>query len=144
MSKAWTISTMIKTAIERLRSMCRACISGDSVGLNQTRHKIYIAGKMSGEHCFNFERFFYWAHLLRGRNWEPINPAEIDCLKMLKGWRYRKWKYNSILRQDLRLIREEAHAIFMLKGWENSPGACQEYELARDLDLMIIYEKDYI
>jgi len=105
--------------------------------------KIYIAGKMGGEHCFNFERFFYWAHVLRLRGHTPLNPAEHDCMKWLEdGWLFTPDQYEDIIQYDLNLIRDEADAIFMLDGWYESPGARREFVEATKLGIEIMYERE--
>ena len=106
--------------------------------------KIYISGKMTGEHCFNFERFFYWAHKLRLAGHEPINPAEHDCLKMLDGWHYTPDQWDELIAYDLKLIEEQADAIFMLEGWHNSRGAFIEFNAAVEKGIEIKYEREEV
>jgi hypothetical protein len=102
--------------------------------------KIYIAGKMRGEKCFGFERFFYWAHVWRLAGWEPLNPAEVDCEKMLKGWTYSSDQYEDVLAYDLKLIEEQADAVFMMSNWQESEGATREHTKAVELGIEIKYE----
>ena len=104
--------------------------------------KIYIAGKMRGEPCYNFERFFYHAHRLRLQGFDPINPAEHDVLKMFDGWRYTDDQYESVIEYDLELIRNKADAIFMMDGWRESPGAKREYQCAQEKGIPIMYEEE--
>ena len=101
---------------------------------------IYISGKMSGEHCFSFKNFFYWQRVWEERGWEVVNPAEIDCVKMLKGWVYDDKQYREILDEDKRLIREECDAIFMMNGWTTSEGANEEYAEAVNHNKEILFE----
>ena len=101
---------------------------------------IYIAGKMSGIECFNFERFFYHAHRLKLEGFEVFNPAQIDCEKMLDGWQYTADQYEAVLAHDLEIIRTQVDAVYMLRGWEDSPGATRERALALELGKPVVYE----
>jgi len=47
------------------------------------------------------------------------------------------------LEGDLEILRR-CDAIFMMEGWEKSQGAVREWELAKELDMPIIYHNDYI
>lgn len=106
--------------------------------------KIYIAGPMRGYPCFNFERFFYWAFVLRISGYTPLNPAEHDCVTWLETGRiYTPSDYDDLIKFDLEWIEKEADALFMLNGWEKSEGALQEYEKAKELGLQRFYESDY-
>ena len=102
---------------------------------------IYIAGPMRGHACYNFERFFYFASFLKQGGYKVINPAQIDCEKMLGGWVYTDEQYPNILLADLNLIKD-VDALFMLKGWEKSPGAKAEHALASAIGKGIYYESD--
>ncbi len=103
--------------------------------------KIYVAGKMRGEEAFNFERFFYWAHVLKQDGHTVINPAQIDVEKFLKGWQWDDSQYTEVLLEDLRLITT-VDAIFLLKGWQDSPGAVAEVTFANALGKKIMEEPD--
>lgn len=100
---------------------------------------IYIAGKMTGEHCYNFERFFYWAHTFKKKGYHVVNPAEIDCLKMTKGWTFTPDQYPQILFDDLKHIMS-VDEIFLMSGWEQSKGARAEKAFAEAIRKKIIYE----
>lgn len=108
---------------------------------------IYIAGKMRGEKCFNFEKFFYWAHVFRNKGWNPLNPAEHDCLgwineKVVPDYSSNDEAYNEIIEFDLDWIEKEADVIFMMSGWEESPGAAKEHHKAKELGIEILYEDE--
>ena len=105
--------------------------------------KVYIAGPMRGYHCFNFEQFFYWAAILRASGYIPINPAEMDCLRMFDGWVYSDDKYEEIMAIDLKAIREDADAIFSLAKWYDSPGALRENKEAGLKDIPDFYEVNF-
>ena len=101
--------------------------------------KIYCAGPMSGLPNFNFPAFMAAAEKLREEGWEVYNPAEKDAeahlnkkatktgdaaLAIKHGFDFREaylWDVTSIIRAD---------AIYMLPGWEGSPGARGEHGVA--------------
>lgn len=101
--------------------------------------KIYIAGPMSGLPEFNFPAFFAAQRKLEAEGWTVFNPAAKDAeadldaeavktgdaaLAMKKGFDFRDafaWDVNRIIEGD---------AIFMLPGWELSPGAVAEHRVA--------------
>lgn len=109
--------------------------------------KIYVAGPMSiyKENCYNFERFFYWSAILRASGYEPINPAEMDCRRMLAGEVYEDTKagYEDILAKDLKAITDEADAIFNLLEWDKSPGALRENKKASEKGIPVYFESDF-
>lgn len=117
--------------------------------------KIYIAGPMSGYPEFNFPKFFLTEKQLTREGWHVFNPAnksneeavtkdasfgEGDGAALVKsGWSFRdayKWDTDRVISAD---------AIYMLKGWEASPGATGEHAVAVAMkskypDYEIIYE----
>lgn len=107
---------------------------------------IYIAGPMSifKEKCYNFERFFYWAAVLRASGYNIINPAEMDCRRFFDGWVYSSDNYEEVLAEDLAVIEDKADAIFNLLDWDKSPGAQRENEKAGERGLKIYFEKDFV
>lgn len=115
---------------------------------------IYVAGPMSGIPEFNFPAFYEAQRTLEEQGWKVYNPAakdeEIeldkeavktgdDKLAMSKGFDFRA----AYTWDVLRII--EGHGIYMLKGWEKSPGAFGEWAVARAMqakfpDFQIIYQ----
>jgi hypothetical protein len=117
--------------------------------------KIYIAGPMSGIPEFNFPKFFAVEAKLKAEGWHVFNPAnksteedvinhssygEGDGLALVSsGWDFKaayKWDTDRVI---------DADAIYMLKGWEASPGARGEHAVAMAMqtkypDYEIIYE----
>jgi len=116
--------------------------------------KVYIAGPMSGYPEFNFPAFFTAAEKLRSAGWSVFNPAEKEDEKgldpeayktgdakgaMQAGFNFREvytWDVNKVIESD---------AIYMLPGWEQSPGARGEHAVACAMqkhypDYQIIYE----
>ena len=117
--------------------------------------KIYIAGPMSGYKNFNFDAFDRRAKFLRAVGWTVFNPAAKDTEKhpgiednpegdptlaaKKDGFNFREaylWDVSKVI---------EADAIYMLKGWEQSPGARGEHAVAVAMkrhypEYQIIYE----
>jgi len=101
--------------------------------------KIYVAGPMSGYPEFNFPAFFTAQHTLERQGWTVFNPANKEAEKELDqdayaagdakkaaaaGFDFREcytWDVTKVI---------EADAIYMLQGWEHSPGACGEHAVA--------------
>jgi len=115
---------------------------------------IYIAGPMSGIPEFNFPAFFAAEEKLRNEGWVVFNPAAKDeeydldptavktgdaKLVIEKGFDFRAaylWDVTKIIEGD---------GIYMLKGWQYSPGACGEHAVAVAMkrhfpDYEIVYE----
>lgn len=99
---------------------------------------IYVAGPMTGYPDFNFRAFDTAAYSLRRQGWEVFNPAEKESETLSEE--SRKAGDHVQARKDGFDFREvftwdtskviEADAIFMLPGWEQSPGACAEHAIA--------------
>ena len=100
--------------------------------------KIYIAGPMSGIPEFNFPAFYEASERFKNEGWTVFNPADKegetlsaksretgDPMQAQKdGFNFREvylWDLTKVI---------EANAIFMLPGWENSPGARGEHAAA--------------
>jgi hypothetical protein len=101
---------------------------------------VYIAGPMSGFPNFNFPAFFAAEEKLIADGWWVFNPAQKDMdddptiqdnatgdvtEAAAKGWDFRKafkWDTEKVIDGD---------GIYMLNGWENSPGAVAEHAVAR-------------
>ena len=107
--------------------------------LKKTPGKIYIAGPMSGKPDFNFPAFNDAQKMLEDCGWIVFNPArkdeesQIDPVAMLTGDHLLAVKsgfnFREALTWDLARV-VEADAIYMLHGWEQSPGARAEHAVA--------------
>lgn len=103
--------------------------------------KIYIAGPMSGYPEFNFPAFFAAQAMLEENGWTVFNPANKESEKgttaaasfaqgdnaglVKEGWDYKgafMWDAEKVIYGD---------AIYMLPGWEFSPGASAEHAIAK-------------
>jgi hypothetical protein len=115
---------------------------------------IYIAGPMSGLPEFNFPAFFAAAAAWEASGVTVYNPANKDsendfdpetyaagdAAKSIKeGFDFREaylWDIDCVIKAD---------GIYMLRGWQNSPGAAGEHAVAVAVrrhypDYQIIYE----
>jgi len=99
---------------------------------------IYISGPMSGVENNNYPAFFNAQKKLELDGWKVINPAALDKADP-KDYRMQ---YKDYLQRDLLyLFQFDPDAIYLLKGWENSPGSQVELALFRALKgKEIIYE----
>lgn len=103
---------------------------------------IYIAGPMSGIENHNKDAFVDMHNVLEGENWDNIfNPILSPASRLIQeGNITGQDAYRLCMALDLKFICEEADAIMMLIGWENSPGAKAEHATAVCLGLSIFYE----
>lgn len=116
---------------------------------------IYVAGPMSGYPEFNFPAFNRAAEKYRHLGYNVFNPADKsgeaavvthssfgegdDKALLASGWSFEdayKWDTDRVI---------TARAIYMLKGWEASPGARGEHAVAMAMkskypEYEIIYE----
>lgn len=101
--------------------------------------QVYVAGPMTGLPEFNFPAFFSKAKELESKGWKVWNPAAKDeeanidkeamktgndKIAIERGFDMReafKWDADKVINGD---------AIYMLKGWEASPGARAEHAIA--------------
>ncbi len=90
---------------------------------------VYVAGPMSGLPHYNFPEFNKTTDSLRMMGYEVFNPAEHEMPT-----------YKENLEIDLSWICRFATHMYMLKGWEHSPGARAEHAVATALKLEIWYE----
>lgn len=125
-----------------------------STSSNTTANKkIYVAGPMSGYPEFNFPAFFSTSERLRSEGWTVFNPAEKEGETLSKESRKtgdsvlaaeQGFNFREVYAWDV-LNVIEADAIYMLPGWEQSPGARGEHAVAVAMtkhypDYQIIYE----
>ena len=88
----------------------------------------YISGPMTGQDNNNWPAFDRVAADLRDLGHLTIFPAIGD------------YPYKDLLFADIARIVQRADAIYMLEGWEHSPGARAEHAVAVALKLPIGYE----
>lgn len=114
--------------------------------------KVYLAGPMRGIPEFNFPAFHDAAAYLRRRGWNVFSPAERDMSHYGKDLSVGNptgdeqqavdehgFNIREAMAADLKFICEEADAIALLPGWENSRGARAEKAAAEALGIEVIY-----
>jgi hypothetical protein len=115
---------------------------------------VYIAGPMSGYPEFNFPAFFAAENRLRAEGYEVFNPAaksqeeELDKEAFITGDNLRVIEQGFDFRKCYLWDVEKviyANAIYMLRGWQYSPGAVGEHAVAVTMkkhypEYEIIYE----
>lgn len=88
---------------------------------------VFISGPMTGIENYNRDVFNYEASQLQSRGFTVLNPAIFpDGLE-----------HHQYLAMTLVML-EQADAIYLLEGWENSIGAKAEVIRARELNLMFL------
>ena len=100
---------------------------------------VYIAGPMSGIPEFNFPAFFAAEEKLRAEGYKVWNPANKEQEKELDEEAYKDgnaekavaagFDFKECYLWDVSKVIEST-AIYMLPGWENSPGARGEHAVA--------------
>ena len=92
---------------------------------------VYIAGKMSGLPDLGRAAFMKAERDVAGLGFTPLNPARLPD-------NMPRERYMPICMAML----EQADAIYMLRGWEDSPGARVELAFAKYQNKAEIYEED--
>jgi hypothetical protein len=113
--------------------------------------KIYLAGKMAGIPYFNKPKFDAYAKYLRAQGHTVFNPIENDEARTGVNFfsecstgshdevAHLNLSYRTCLKDDLTWICDNAEAIALIPGWENSTGVKAELALAKCLKLEEIY-----
>lgn len=95
--------------------------------------RVYISGPITN--CpGHYRKFLRAERRLKAAGHEVINPAKIGRLlpKSFDCLDYLDIEYEMIKKCD---------AIFFLKGWEKSSGACAEHAFASKYELKMVFEK---
>lgn len=95
--------------------------------------RIYIAGPMTGLPDLNYPAFNDAAARLRKRCWHVENPAENPAPHV-----EAQCSWTAYMRMGISQLMT-CHAIYLLPGWQQSPGASAEYFIAQRLGL-VVYE----
>ena len=91
----------------------------------------YISGPMSGIDELNKPAFEAATRRLNLKLHNAISPLDLPTVGE---------PYGTILARDVAYICTHADALYMLSGWEYSPGARAEHAVAMALNLLIVYE----
>jgi len=98
--------------------------------------KIYIAGAITGLSGEEAEANFMWAEMLIERaGHTPLNP-----LKLVDQAEGRS--YMAYLLDALRIVDEQAEAIYFLPNWHDSWGAVKELAFAKHEGLPVYFAGD--
>lgn len=98
-----------------------------------TKMRIYISGPISGREPEDYKaQFGRAAEIIRGTGNEAINPAECS------DWGLSWDGYMKIARAILG--SGEVDAIYMLRGWNESPGAARERFAAMCNGIPVVYQ----
>lgn len=95
--------------------------------------KIYLAGKITGLCPMAAAEWFAAAE----RHVEGFGHTALNPLKLVDQSEDRQ--YEEYLIDALRVVLEQADALFMLANWRNSKGARAEHALAEIFDKPIFY-----
>ena len=98
----------------------------------QKAKKYYISGPITGTDDY-MERFKEAEERLKAEGYEVINPAKVN--RMLP----ESTSYQEYMAMSFTMLPMAAR-IYMLKGWQQSHGACAERNLAEGLSMEIIEE----
>lgn len=91
--------------------------------------KVFISGPMTGYENFNREAFNGAETALRMAGFSVFNPAWLDFDDF--------WDYKDIMDIDLEALKH-CDYIYQLDGWEQSEGACIEWEYAKKAGIKIV------
>jgi len=108
--------------------------------------RIYIAGPYCPVDCDlhdaariadrNVKKAISKFHELRALGHEPFVPHLSHYIHIQAPEDYGYWW----VEYDMTFLEHWAEAIYMLKGWDDSKGSCQELNRAIELKLKVIYE----
>lgn len=94
--------------------------------------RVYISGPITNNKNFktNFKRAEQWLKLQGHEVINPVAVAEVLPTSL---------NYNHYMTIDAALLTT-AEAIFLLEGWQDSPGAVEEYRLAAGTNKKVLFE----
>lgn len=95
--------------------------------------KIYISLPITGKEKEAREKADKVKTMLSKMGWEVINPFEIYVGASAS--------YGQHLGADVTALIDHADAIFLCKGWENSPGCRIEHFVAQEMKKKVIFEE---
>lgn len=99
---------------------------------------VYIAGPMTGKEDFNYPTFNAWENVLKMVGWQVLNPAKIgEPFGTAEEINANPKLLKAVINAELAAVAG-ADAIFLLEGWEKSPGARRELAVALNNGLIIL------
>jgi nucleoside 2-deoxyribosyltransferase len=93
--------------------------------------KVYISGPISNDENYK-EKFNNAAKTLLVAGYKVLNPANINDVMPVAT-------YEEYMKIDMFLL-DMCDSIYMLEGWEKSPGANREYGYALAKNKYVIFE----
>jgi len=102
--------------------------------------KIYISGGMTDRYALNFKEFYAKQLAFEELGFSVISPAQNAAEHLRAGDAERTW--DEWLAVNKTLIRNEANAIYMMKGYTHSRGAMEELAEAVKKGIIIMYEEN--
>lgn len=124
------LELVFKLDTERMRKL----VSGYLQDLPEATFNVYLSGPMTGLPDHNYPNFKRTAGELRAKGWSVYNPAEFN------DYDPDAWDEETAFADYERYLREEAHAIYLMPGWQQSKGAARELAWAREEKLIVIEE----
>ena len=108
---------------------------------------IYLCGKMRGEPCLGYAKFFYWQVVLEKSGYKVINPSAMDVERMLTtGYVIDQDDIHAIglvVLDDLQKVFE-SDAVFVIgDNWEESTFAPVEIAFARGVGKLVVFESEH-
>lgn len=96
--------------------------------------KCYISGPITGTENY-IERFAEAEKKLSKEFFSVINPAKVNAQLPENDTTYKEY-----MKMSLTML-EMCDYIYLIDGWENSKGACLEYQYAKTLGKEIIFQE---
>lgn len=93
--------------------------------------RIYISGQITGLKLEDARALFERAEiLLQERGYIPVNPMKLNPHTDGKTWK-------EYMLDDLNALFD-CEAIYLLDNWQGSKGARIEYQVAKEMDMVIL------
>lgn len=100
--------------------------------MGSRKPRVYISGKINGTTDF-MERFARAEEKLKSEGYAVLNPTYAN------SYMPEDTTWEECMKVSITLL-SMADAIYMLNGWEDSKGACFEYEYAKAFDKTIMIQ----
>ena len=94
--------------------------------------RVYISGKITGTTDY-MQRFSAAERKLKAKGHSVVNPAKVN------GMMPDDMTWEEYMKMSLCML-QLCSAIYMLPGWEDSPGAILEHHEAVKMDMLIFNE----
>jgi len=99
--------------------------------------KVYISGKITGYSLKKAERRFRATEaFLKCKGFQPVNPFKVSQFHPLKQW-------GDYMADDIKALFN-CDAIYLHTDWGQSKGARIEYQIAKELNLKVFFEGEFV